>query len=256
MADGQHLASSRYTEDAFPSGHRSIWGSWYDSDSGAWGYACCKATNKSAAPCAAIESDASEVARQTQAAAETSDQPEIDLIWRSRSDFETAEGFIIHSSKYLATQWLRWLQDGKLSEVASKFDPDVRKVLLSEPAAKEACQQVQRFCQRLDDRVPVELSQPLEDFCSCIGTREYVKANKAYMDIVMGSRKWQGDVPYLVEGNRNGPSVVQNVAERLNKKNSNPLDEAGIRDHAVVLRRLLKVAQAVLPNDDPSKNCG
>ena len=71
------------------------------------------------------------------------------------------------------------------------------------------------------------------------------------MDIVMGSRKWQGDVPYLVEagrpaehekpplteewystwniletrllqGNRNGPSVVQNVAERLNKKNSEP----------------------------------
>ena len=44
------------------------------------------------------------------------------------------------------------------------------------------------------------------------------------MDIVMGSRKWQGDVPYLVEGNRNGPSVVQNVAERINKGNANPLD--------------------------------
>lgn len=46
------------------------------------------------------------------------------------------------------------------------------------------------------------------------------------MDIVMGSRKWQGDVPYLVEGNRNGPSVVQNVAERINKVNANPLDAA------------------------------
>ena len=46
---------------------------------------------------------------------------------------------------------------------------------------------------------------------------EDVQANKAYMEIVMGSRKWQGDVPYLVDGNRNGPSVVQNVAERLNK---------------------------------------
>ncbi|CAE7398930.1 SLU7 [Symbiodinium microadriaticum] len=253
MADGQHLAQSRYAEDAVPVGHRSIWGSWYDSGSGSWGYACCKATSRSATPCAAIESDFSEVGRPAQADA---DQPEVKLTWRPRDDFETAEGFIIHSSKFLASQWLRWLQDGKLSEVAEKFDPDVRKVLLSESAAKEACQQVRRFCERLDDRVPVELSQPLEDFCGCIGSREYVRANKAYMDIVMGSRKWQGDVPYLVEGNRNGPSVVQNVAERLNKTNANPLDQAGIRDHAVVLRRLLKVAQAVLPNEDPSKNCG
>ncbi|CAE7476184.1 unnamed protein product, partial [Symbiodinium necroappetens] len=204
----------------------------------------------------AFMADGQHLAQSRYAEEISPDQPEVKLTWRPRDDFETAEGFIIHSSKFLASQWLRWLQDGKLSEVAEKFDPDVRKVLLSESAAKEACQQVRRFCERLDDRVPVELSQPLEDFCGCIGSREYVRANKAYMDIVMGSRKWQGDVPYLVEGNRNGPSVVQNVAERLNKTNANPLDQAGIRDHAVVLRRLLKVAQAVLPNEDPSKNCG
>ena len=67
-----------------------------------------------------------------------------------------------------------------------------------------------------------------KEFCSCVGEQEYVKANKAYMDIVMGARKWQGDVPYLVEGNRNGPSVVQNVAERINKINSNPLDTSDL----------------------------
>merc|ERR1711904_468240 len=104
--------------------------------------------------------------------------------------------------------------------------------------------------------VPGDLCQNLEEFCSCVGAREYVQANKAYMEIVMGSRKWQGDVPYLVEGNRDGPSVVQNVAERVNKSNSNPLDVAGIREHTVVLRRLMSVAQAAQPNVDPSKNNG
>ncbi|CAJ1354258.1 unnamed protein product, partial [Effrenium voratum] len=132
-------------------------------------------------------------------------------------------GFIVHATKRLASQWLQWLRDGSLTKQAHLLEPDARKVLLSEQAARGAVEQVRQFCQRLGNRGPSELTKPLEEFCSCIGAREYAKASKAYMDIVMGARKWQGDVPYLVE---------------------NPLDEAGIRDHAVLLRRLLKVCQA------------
>ncbi|CAE7213725.1 Rpn3 [Symbiodinium sp. KB8] len=132
MADGQHLAQSRYAEE--------------------------------------ISSDFSEVGRPAQADA---DQPEVKLTWRPRDDFETAEGFIIHSSKFLASQWLRWLQDGKLSEVAEKFDPDVRKVLLSESAAKEACQQAgaKTKLRTLGCHFSAlsGLFLGFQDFCGCIG---------------------------------------------------------------------------------------
>ncbi|CAJ1387355.1 unnamed protein product [Effrenium voratum] len=119
--------------------------------------------------------------------------------WRSRQDFETSEGFIVHATKHLASQWLQWLRDGSLTKQAHLLEPDARKVLLSEQAARGAVEQVRQFCQRLGNRGPSELTKPLEEFCSCIGAREYAKASKAYMDIVMGARKWQGDVPYLVE---------------------------------------------------------
>jgi len=178
--------------------------------------------------------------------------------WRPRDAFETAEGFVAHAVRYLVSKWSSWLQDGTLkSSSYACANPSVGTAILSETNLAEAFRGVEVFCERLSLReVPADLCRHLEEFCNCTGSREYVQANKAYMEIVMGSRKWQSDVPYLVDGNRNGPSVVQNVAERLNKKMENPLDVAGIRDHTVLLRRLLTVAQAALPNDDPSKNNG
>ncbi|KAJ3762831.1 Pre-mRNA splicing Prp18-interacting factor-domain-containing protein [Lentinula raphanica] len=34
-------AKSKYPEDVFVNNHTSVWGSWYDVSSGAWGYSCC-----------------------------------------------------------------------------------------------------------------------------------------------------------------------------------------------------------------------
>eukprot|EP00389_Voromonas_pontica_P004036 GDKH01005987.1.p1 GENE.GDKH01005987.1~~GDKH01005987.1.p1 ORF type:complete len:219 (-),score=24.86 GDKH01005987.1:101-757(-) len=45
------LARSRYAEDQFNHGHESVWGSWFEKESGKWGYSCCRSTDK-AAPCA------------------------------------------------------------------------------------------------------------------------------------------------------------------------------------------------------------
>ena len=38
--------TSRYEEDVLVGNHTSVWGSWYDMSSGAWGYACCHGTTK------------------------------------------------------------------------------------------------------------------------------------------------------------------------------------------------------------------
>ena len=34
-------ARSKYDEDIYPNNHKSVWGSWYDRGTGAWGFACC-----------------------------------------------------------------------------------------------------------------------------------------------------------------------------------------------------------------------
>mmetsp|Transcript_13097 Transcript_13097/g.35828 ORF Transcript_13097/g.35828 Transcript_13097/m.35828 type:complete len:268 (+) Transcript_13097:53-856(+) len=262
-SDGlQHLARSRYEEDIRPRGHAKIWGSLYCSTSKRWGFACCKALQRDAPGCIVAASDletdaaGSELESQSRArnAAETSQEVRE---WKPRDEFETPEGFVAHAAKFFVSCWRTWLSDGTLDKNKGSLSAEVSKVLLSEVSAKEAARGVEVFCGRLASReVPNDLARQLEEFCTCVGSREYVQANKAYMDMVMGNRKWQSDVPYLVEGNRNGPAVVQSVAERLNKSMSHPLDVAGIRDHTVLLRRLLSVCQAACPNTEPSKNCG
>ncbi|CAK0837798.1 unnamed protein product [Prorocentrum cordatum] len=42
------LVKSKYEEDTLVGNHSSIWGSWYDSVSGRWGFACCHQTMKNA----------------------------------------------------------------------------------------------------------------------------------------------------------------------------------------------------------------
>ncbi|KAF4620584.1 hypothetical protein D9613_000417 [Agrocybe pediades] len=37
-------ARSKYPEDVYINNHTAVWGSWYDTSSGAWGYACCHST--------------------------------------------------------------------------------------------------------------------------------------------------------------------------------------------------------------------
>lgn len=47
---------SRYPEDVLKNGHSTVWGSWYDRECAAWGFACCHATTKNAY-CLATQDD-------------------------------------------------------------------------------------------------------------------------------------------------------------------------------------------------------
>ncbi|CAK9007257.1 unnamed protein product [Durusdinium trenchii] len=124
----------------------------YDADQKAWGFACCRALDPHAPPCAETDRDAVDASREPTVAEELV-AASTGLVWRPREEFETPESFIAHASKCLASQWLKWLQDGTLrsSADASSVDAELRKVLLSEEAAKEAIQQVKNFGHRLVD---------------------------------------------------------------------------------------------------------
>lgn len=258
LSELNNLARSRYSEDAWAPGHRSVWGSYYDSEAKRWGFSCCKATERAGQGCRPLDSQSESERSGTDVEAQGKKDtlPSVEE-WMPREEFETQEGFIVHAVRYMATRWRSWLKDGTLANSAKSAGPDLAKVLLSEANALQASRGVEVICARLDEKqVASEVTLRLEEFCTSVGAKEYAQANRAYMEMVLGSRKWQSDVPYLVDGNRNGPSVVQGIAEQLNKKNQNPLDAAGIRDHIVQLRRLMSALQAVHPNEDTSKNNG
>mmetsp|Transcript_3505 Transcript_3505/g.4708 ORF Transcript_3505/g.4708 Transcript_3505/m.4708 type:complete len:257 (-) Transcript_3505:17-787(-) len=256
------MASSRYEEDLHPHGHNAVWGSWFDASAQKWGYSCCKATQRDAPGCLASLSEVDSEFGGNQTTRHSRGLPGIAAqeaadVWKPREDFVIPEDFVSYAARHFVHRWRSWLTDGSLQAASGSLSAESSKVLLSQASLTEATRLLEIFCRRVrDGKVPKELLEKLEAFCSQVGDRQYLQANKVYMDIVMGTRKWQGDVPYLVEGNRNGPSVVQNVAERINKSNANPLDVAGLRDHTVLLRRLMSVSQAVMPNSDPSLNSG
>lgn len=56
----QRMLKSRYKEDAHPVCHTSVWGSWYDVESGKWGFVCCRGTSRKARCPHAAEKDVSE----------------------------------------------------------------------------------------------------------------------------------------------------------------------------------------------------
>ena len=41
LYDVQAVAKSKYEESVFPSNHTSVWGSFFDTRSMRWGFACC-----------------------------------------------------------------------------------------------------------------------------------------------------------------------------------------------------------------------
>jgi len=235
-----------------PYGHRSVWGSWYCTDTQRWGYSCCRKTSRHAPPCcqepatSAAESESGGAPPAAAAAAASE--------WKPREAFGTAEGFVAHAMRHLAACWTAWLRDGALAAQAPALSPSAAAVLLSERAAREAVGSVEDFCGRLYQQLLApDLVAKLEDICGCIHAREYAQANRLYVELTIGARKWLSDLPVFVRFD----AKRQDTDVRWTPESGrSPLDEAGVRGHVVLLRRLLAVAQAVRPNADPSKNCG
>eukprot|EP00931_Biecheleriopsis_adriatica_P057499 TRINITY_DN34121_c0_g1_i1.p1 TRINITY_DN34121_c0_g1~~TRINITY_DN34121_c0_g1_i1.p1 ORF type:complete len:265 (-),score=46.52 TRINITY_DN34121_c0_g1_i1:56-850(-) len=252
------LASSRYQEDIWPPGHESVWGSWYCAEAGSWGFACCRATSRQAAPCKpeALLACPSESEDAGVKKAEINSEEATMSEWQPRASFETAVGFLAHSMQHLVHLWQHSLRDGSLAAglAVQRNAGSTSSSLLSEKAAAEAARTVHDFCKKLGaHRLPAELVGKLEEMCTSISTMEYAHANKIYMDLVIGAKKWQNDMPYMVNFSM---SRQDTEVHWTPDSGSHPVDDAGVRSHVVVLRRLMTVAQALRPNPATSKNCG
>eukprot|EP00439_Symbiodinium_sp_Y106_P064848 s1569_g10.t1 len=264
----RRLAASRYSEDAIPLGHASVWGSWFCTKTQSWGFACCRATDREAKPCKpeallAMSEPEDMVSTPRREEAQASSE----AAWLPRSSFETSVGFLTHSMQYFLRCWRSGLQDPTTARRLQGLGSGGSN-LTSEKSVDEAglgmepCRfpwlrrgrAVEDMCRKLGaQRLSVDLLHKLEEMVVSIGDREYAHANKIYMDLVIGTKKWLNDMPYMVNFSM---SRQDTEVHWTPESGSHPVDEAGLRNHVVVLRRIMMVLQALNPNNDPSKNCG
>jgi len=80
------FAKSKYEEDILTGNHSSIWGSWYDSNAGKWGFACCHQTLKNAYCVPLKKHDAVEDAPAT----EGEEEANIEVVQQPPEDLETS----------------------------------------------------------------------------------------------------------------------------------------------------------------------
>lgn len=86
------FAKSKYEEDILPGNHSSTWGSWFDSNAGKWGFACCHQTLKHAYCVPLKRHDAVEDAPETEAETniEIMQQPPENLSSSDESDGDSS----------------------------------------------------------------------------------------------------------------------------------------------------------------------
>lgn len=133
MADDRHLLESAlYKENVFEHGHRSVWGSWYDSEKKMWGYACCRTVKKGAEcpkkdefeaepegftlPRQADSDDCSEPTSRSDSEEKKGESDALD--WsnppaelRPRAEFKKRQDYVEHFVRYVIGAWQR-AEDG------------------------------------------------------------------------------------------------------------------------------------------------
>eukprot|EP00434_Breviolum_minutum_P001836 symbB.v1.2.001626.t1/scaffold80.1/size342472/13 len=175
------------------------------------------------------------------------DPKEAARTWLPRSSFETSVGFLAHALHYFLERWTlgREMDLQRLAQAQVSFS--------SAKSLDEAKVAVKELCEKIGgQKLQLPLLLKLEEMVNCIGEREYTSANKIYMDLVIGSKKWLNDMPYMVNFSM---SRQDTEVHWTSQSASDPVDDAGIRQHIVALRRLMMVLQVLDPNADPSKNC-
>lgn len=200
---------------------------------------------------------------------------------KPREHFSSAEVFIAYAMQFILDEWRRCIRLPLASDQNEQRDNATARNRAAEAAAtlggvqgvlrsEAALQQTSRSVKQLrklvkSQELGADVVEKIEHLCMSMLSKEYQVANKAYMDLALGNRTWQMEVPTLMEGGMTGMNGVERgrmwkqarTAQKMNaSRTSSVMDDAEVKAHMVALRRLLTVAQVMQPNEDPSKNAG
>lgn len=309
--DGRHLISSTlYGEDVVEAGHSAVWGSLYDRESGRWGYACCRCTERRQ-PCAQEKRQqhggavgaGSESEKTSEDSEEDDARGPAPVRWRGdeappeefrpRDAFDGPEHFVGHFIRYAMHQWSRVIQgDRPLTEGSVEHqDEMVRRMFRSEESLHqtqdslaplvqrcedpklvkvwrrrekdEAAQSAKaaadsRGCKmrnsstgRGDDSAPeMTLMLRLEHMTMHAHERDYAAANKHYIELTLGKKKWH-NAYHGGEGKSNKGFKLHTVS--MSAPNAFDVDET-VNNYIRAFRRVLLFCQMIRPNENVAKH--
>ncbi|KAF4701240.1 hypothetical protein FOZ62_007763 [Perkinsus olseni] len=170
---------------------------------------------------------------------------ESDGLGRGREQFKSDEEFIKSSILYLVGVWKHKSEETKWKgtivgktkaylDTVDRMRPLVALLEHDEKAAPED-----------QHRVPPAVVDVLKGVLEEIMKREYVEANKLYLDMTVGNQLWPMGGINL--------GVVQQVCRRVEEK-SHLLDDVEVKRYVQGIKRLITVAMTMWPNQDESKN--
>ncbi|KAF4678344.1 hypothetical protein FOL47_000073 [Perkinsus chesapeaki] len=174
---------------------------------------------------------------------------EVEGLGRGREKFNSDEEFIKSSILYLIGVWKHKSEEEKWKgSIIGKTKTYLDTVDRMRPLVTflEHDEQTAAAAAHGDEhKVPETVVKVLTGVFEEIEKREYVEANKLYLDMTVGNQLWPMGGINL--------GVVQQVCRRVEEK-SHLLDNIEVKRYVQGVKRLITVAMTMWPNDDPSKN--
>lgn len=262
-------------------GHGAVWGSWYDLQKKQWGYACCRSLDRnsscsSGAPGAATggshgggcadagdgkddsgadDSDATDSEEAHRHAAEKPfdwSGPPAELLPREviEAQDEKPGAFVAHFVRFTIGAWRRLLEGADDGGRENDEGIDVFKNEQSFQEVEGAMEPLMRLLDAGETNPTV--MQQLSKMVCLASEREYADAGKAYMDMVLGRKKWNNTLASYggTSGTNKGARIYITKQDDLLEYDKDPV----VQKYMQGLRRLVLLAQFVNPNPDTSKH--
>lgn len=275
--------SSLWKENVYLLGHNSVWGSWYDLQARRWGYACCRSFDRHGS-CQSIEpsgaapsgplssdnenSDVSDTDEEKEARRRAEERPidwsgaPAELLPRasledaaSNNGGQPGSAFLAHFLYFAVGAWRQLLEKGAGGQGGPDGGPEGASPSLFEDAQalQEAEAALAPLVRQLEKNAldPTVLQQ-LDRMVSLAAEREYADAGKAYMDMVLGNKKWNNTLASYggTGGTNKGARIYITKQDVPNEYDLNPVAQKYIQ----CIRKLVYVTQCVRPNSDSSKH--
>lgn len=259
----RHLAqSSLYVEDKIDQGrHSRVWGSFFDTTTFQWGYACCRQTARGkVCPLAArcdeqtlvpgpCDDDEDECRQTIQAwhdsmLLDSAPPDAVGVRDRYGSDNEFLACFIL----YWHHAWARTVEmDANVSPLARS-----KSIQGSKLALLLLMQQLK------NKKVPRYLLENMADFTEFACKGEYKRSNDIYLNITIGKALWHSNLDLGQQrahwGNGCSLRTMQRQVIEKDHKNSSLFDsDPTVQRYVHALKRLVTHMQSVQPSLDPSK---
>lgn len=269
-ASQRYLVSSDLVkEDLLEADHKAVWGSFYDRETRRWGYGCCRGTDKGqpcvvAAAAAAAEQieeqsaasqrkssrrdDSSDSAENRRRTARVRERDAQAIDWSSApsellppGDDVGAAALIEHVVRYTVGAWQRELgnvnANGRAPQnpqgVAAEVSQNAELLKQTRDALTTLLQQLSR------GKVESSVLAQLRDMLSYAVSREYAAANKVYLELTMGNKRWQNVVAGAQGLHNKGAKITLIPQSKLNAFDSDP----AAQKYILGLRRLIQFLQ-------------